>query len=824
MDNFTWINVYNKIAHKMLEYKNKPKEFVELMCKTAEDAGMENVRTSRTYMDVVNGQTCMYDEIDPISFMNKFDMYSHAKRSKLIEAFQKNTGMEIDIPKDYDGIPSTHSLSSSIVRWKDDRDSDDVSNIWELFEVALTGDLSNEQDKAKFIEFYDKVTSKPYAKYNISVGLFKVRPDVYINLDSTNREYLRKKFKIKIDKCPTGSEYLELLEDIKTRLAKDNQSILDFSHKAWLSRQQQGKHYWIYSPGENAYMWDYCKENGKMVLGYNEIGDLNLLEEYTELEKAVKEAYYKENPMHDKCALDDFKNNMQVGDIVIAKKGVKKLIGYGEVISDYYYDTERETYKHTRDVKWIKTGMWNVEDVEGQKQVVSKTLTDLTKYGEYPMKFLRLMEGESEPVSQDRNYFWLNANPKIWSFSELKVGECIEYTAVNESGNKRRIYRNFENAKKGDMVIAYESNPTKAIVGLCVVEEELKDNIIKIKKLETLINPIPLADIQSAPELSNTEYRQNPQGSLFVLTENEYNYILDVVREVNINNHKEVDSYTKQDFLSKVYMSEDEYDKLCNLLDRKKNIILQGAPGVGKTYMAKKLAYSIMGCKDDSRIKFVQFHQSYSYEDFVEGFRPTETTYKLEQGVFFNFCEQAKNNPDKKYFFIIDEINRGNLSKIFGELLMLIEKDKRDEKLSLAYSKKAFSVPENLYIIGMMNTADRSLAMIDYALRRRFAFYKVKPAFENDKFIEYKNSLDNAKFNKLIDTIKVINAEIREDLSLGEGFEIGHSYFCELDKVTDMDIESIVTYEILPLLEEYWFDNTDKYNEWKDKLNGVVNG
>lgn len=168
-------------------------------------------------------------------------------------------------------------------------------------------------------------------------------------------------------------------------------------------------------------------------------------------------------------------------------------------------------------------------------------------------------------------------------------------------------------------------------------------------------------------------------------------------------------SYTKSDFLKEVFMTEVDYDHLRAKLENKKNIILQGAPGVGKTFSAKRLAYSIIERKDDSQICFVQFHQSYSYEDFIEGYKPNKDGFELQKGVFYNFCEKAKSNPEEQYFFIIDEINRGNLSKIFGELLMLIERDYRGEKTTLTYSGDEFCVPNNLYIIGMMNTSDRSL-------------------------------------------------------------------------------------------------------------------
>lgn len=220
------------------------------------------------------------------------------------------------------------------------------------------------------------------------------------------------------------------------------------------------------------------------------------------------------------------------------------------------------------------------------------------------------------------------------------------------------------------------------------------------------------------------EFIQNKNGSLFKVAPDEYEYLIDLIRESNPKEeNKQLKPYTQENFLNEVYMSEEDYTKLRLLLQNKKNIILQGAPGVGKTFSAKRLAYSMMGDIDESRIEFIQFHQNYSYEDFMMGYRPNEDGgFELKKGVFYNFCKRAQSNPDKDYYFIIDEINRGNLSKIFGELLMLIEKDYRDTEIKLAYNGEMFCVPSNLYIIGMMNTADRSLAMIDYALRRRFSF------------------------------------------------------------------------------------------------------
>lgn len=426
------------------------------------------------------------------------------------------------------------------------------------------------------------------------------------------------------------------------------------------------------------------------------------------------------------------------------------------------------------------------------------------------------------PGEQDRGYWWLNANPKIWSFADIAVGEVQSYTLYNENGNKRRIFQNFLDAKAGDMIIGYESNPVKQIVAIGRVSAEQDGEKLFFEKVEGLTSPIDYATLKGCPELERMEYFQNPQGSLFKLTRGEYDFILDMIREENpVASEASIDAYTKSDFLDEVYMTEKRYENLVAVLRNKKNIILQGAPGVGKTFAARRLAWSMMGEKDDSRIEFVQFHQNYSYEDFMMGYKPVEDGFELKYGIFYRFCQKAANQPDKEFFFIIDEINRGNMSKIFGELLMLIEKDYRGIKATLAYNGLSFSVPKNLYIIGMMNTADRSLAMIDYALRRRFSFFEVEPGFDSEGFIQYQNGLNNETLNELVNKVKDLNREIAIDKSLGKGFCIGHSYFCGRDVCTEEWLHSIVDYDILPMLSEYWFDDANKLQRWENILQGV---
>ena len=288
------------------------------------------------------------------------------------------------------------------------------------------------------------------------------------------------------------------------------------------------------------------------------------------------------------------------------------------------------------------------------------------------------------------------------------------------------------------------------------------------------------------------------------------------------NSEKEtvaLQKYTKDDFLSEVFMSSEQYDKLRRLLYYKKNIILQGAPGVGKSFLAKRFAYSLIGEKDDHFIEMVQFHQNYCYEDFVMGYKPSEESFELKEGIFYEFRKKAHGDPDHDYFFIIDEINRGNLSKIFGELMLLIEGDKRgkENSVSLAYRDEGFYIPENIYFIGMMNTADRSLAMMDYALRRRFCFFEIEPAFDKPQFKQYLNTLvkDKQVEDQVINKLSKLNAEIADEdnSGLGRGFCIGHSYFCNgpaKDQSAKEWYESIVEYELAPLLYEYWWDDKSK--------------
>lgn len=594
--------------------------------------------------------------------------------------------------------------------------------------------------------------------------------------------------------------------------------------------------YWQIAPGDQAFLWQDCFDRNIIRVGWDNLGDVSDLNSKEEIEKKYFLTHPKGN-QHSFGMFWRFYNDVKEGDYVIANQGKSKIVGIGIVKdSSYYYDESLPVYRHYKFVDWdqsIKPFQIPINNKFGktiQKLTEDDYLKILTHEGN------KVDIGTPPVISSQINYYWLNANPKIWDLNSIKIGERQTYTAVNEKGHKRNKYKYFEMVKPGDILIGYISTPVKEISAICHITKALHQSAdeglrIEFEKIEQLSNPISFSELQRIPGLEKCEPIVNNQGSLFAVTPDEFEIIREIIDDKNLAKPVEIKSYSKSEALKDLFISEQDYDEILDLLLYKKNIILQGPPGVGKTFIAKRIAYSILGKEDESKIEMVQFHQSYSYEDFIQGFRPNEEgTFDIVNGIFYDFCRKAQRDSANNYFFIIDEINRGNLSKIFGELMMLIEHDKRGNKFSipLTYSRSSdekFFIPENLHIIGTMNTADRSLALVDYALRRRFNFISLKPRFD-DKFKKYLQSqnIDDIVINKIIEQVSELNKIISNDKkNLGEGFQIGHSFFCTyplFNGITSVEwYKKVIKTEIAPLLKEYWFDDEDSAQK---KINNLL--
>ncbi len=813
-DKFDWIPFHEELAHRLLAYKEKRNMLFELIKKIAD----QNPKLSYLHFENDEWWRVRHYEIDPFSIYAMFNRkLTFENRQEIIRSLATAFGIQAKVPTDFAGV----ALADNRRAFYGGNDE-----VWALFESAITC-ADQKAFTSKFeTDFENAINAEGNGLATVTMGLFWIRPNTYLSLDRQMRELLmdpQNELKCitegitnSIGKhIPSGKEYIAMTQKLHELLASEPfafDTIAQMSDYAWINRPER--------TGE---------------------------EEATEASKASFLKWFA--PLIQ--ALKD------LGGSATTKEAIDQ-IAKNEHLDEATRNETRGKTKHKKfdnEVHWVRNylvcagiidksqrGIWTLTD-EGAKIIMTDELATKISHKQWSVQSDETME------SIPKKRYWIYAaGPNASKWAECynegimvigwdDLGDLEQYSAkkeVKEEMQSRygdeKTYMNdslavwqFTNEMQiGDIV--YVKKGLHGIVGRGMVTsdylyDEMRSEYQHIRKVDWTHKGLFTSPHQSAQKTLTditqyTDYVKTLEA-LFLTDE-----------EAMVEEIVTYPPYTKEHFLSEVYLDGESYETLATLLKRKKNIILQGAPGVGKTFMAKRLAYAMMGEKDETRVEMIQFHQSYSYEDFIMGFRPDGNGFKPVQGAFYQFCKKAQDDNERRYFFLIDEINRGHLSKIFGELFMLIEHDKRNENHSirLLYADEQFYIPANVHIIGMMNTADRSLAMLDYALRRRFAFFEIAPAFDREGFQKYQEKMASDKLDRLIEVVKALNQSINEDASLGGGFRIGHSYFIKGadDGTDDAWLSMVVRYEIIPLLQEYWFDEQSKVKEWTNRLQEAI--
>lgn len=777
---FTWIDFFEELADKVLAFRKNQKGLIEGLRKTGMfDKGLMDKDSE--------GNSFPMDEIDPFTFFSLImKIHSFDKRKTLFEFLKTEFSIKAELPIDYDGVPSSMPVSSWLISYKANRGENDIPALWDLFEAALKENITN--------ELFEKSLNIKQAGFSmITQGLFRIRPRLYFPIDKQTKPFLEKNaISYACEKTKKYSEYKDCLNKIKQAFPVSSFYVL--SHRAW-EEQNPDKtknkdnqrsnpanenilRYWIYAPGRNAKFWDECYDNNIMLFGADELPDLLTYESKTAIEDAFKKALKrKSRPTNDALAAWEFSRVIKPGDIIIAKKGSRNYIGYGVVTGQYVHDKNRTTYRNSRNVKWKKKGEWT----ETGNPIVQKALTDITQYTDYVIKLKKLIgiEPTGRKPMTALNVI-LYGPPGTGKTYRLKNEFFTKFTDEESTKTKEEFCEELARNLAWWQIIS-------------IVMIDLK----KAKVQDVFEHPL----LQAKARISDNKTPKNTiWGWLQRHTKSDC---------PNVNS-------TKRD--NPQFFWKDE-KSLWSVDEEMARVETPDFFDVLKYYHSYRPE-----TKTEKRYVFTTFHQSYSYEDFIEGIKPRlskledeietqDLDYHIENGIFKEIAEKAGKHPEKDYAIFIDEINRGNIANIFGELITLIEDDKRIDpgnedkglRAVLPYSKKEFGIPKNLYIIGTMNTADRSVEALDTALRRRFSFVCIQP--EPETLSEEPFACIGIELDKML---TAINSRIER--LLDSDYCIGHSYFMTIvnrEKPLD-ELKTIFLNKIIPLLQEYFYGNWGK--------------
>ena len=907
MENFSWTPLYTELASKLLAYKDNRTVLVNWIYDSLGKVTRDDGKSLVAYLKMKDGSKIQ--DIDPFSVFGIFNRStSWEKRTELLLKFKEFFNLESEVPADFNGIPTLDARRSFFFSWFDDNEKV-IQGIWELFEKVV----KHEDAESAF----NKVIENGLARYSLTMCLFWIAPDRFLALDSRNRSYLETYGFA--DEYPTlrYADYISLLDSVQESMQSGSipaSSFIEFSHMAWKAATET-PNVWMWNGDENTFMQSELKA-GSSAKGLLDFASFSSKDE---LGKAYRTAVGNTD-VKIPYAYWDFIRKVKVGDIVVvfstrkeSGKQYHKLYGWGRFKSNCFYDNTEEN-PIQRSVAWHLPPL-SIPIIE------NKTKNDIFFHlveGIEADNIIRLLQiTDDAELSEAQTYrkYWLvgysfgSSNSQFDRFIKDSVWEG---GFNNDSDSDQKLLAITETIKPGDVLILKSTStkgtkhdqPFLRVKAIAVVTGDINSEKFPghtLCRCKVDYHGITDYDFDN-PALAS--YRKTIH-----LADSKAQPIIDYAN--SILEHKD--------------MAHQEYKEYIDLLLDNHNLILTGAPGTGKTFMAKRIAEEM-----DTEWEFVQFHPSYDYTDFVEGLRPIGDNgsfgFELRNGVFKDFCARALQNLNdskksiqalqqessardridgfldevidsgktfntfgtknvfhviennertvivevpanektstvklpksdlvtlvennvpissgkdlqayfgrkhgtqqdayirvlynyikgyqpkiksadvslvklKKYVFIIDEINRGEISKIFGELFFSIDPGYRGEegKVNTQYQnmipeddvfKKGFFVPENVYIIGTMNDIDRSVESMDFAMRRRFAWSEVT-ANESMKMLDSLKDVSKEELLSLKNRMFNLNKAIAKTDGLNEAYQIGGAYFLKYEKYHNFDL------------------------------------